>query len=71
MTELENLLSEHDLAALRGVTVRTLQRERAQRRGPAFIKLGRKVYYRREAVNAWLRALEETPVRSEVREGAA
>ena len=71
MTELENLLSEHDLAALRGVTVRTLQRERAQRRGPAFIKLGRRVFYRREAVNEWLRALEETPVRSEVREGAA
>ena len=70
MTEFENLISEHDLAALRGVTVRTLQRERAQRRGPAFIKLGRKVYYRREAVNEWLRAIEETPVRSEVRENA-
>mgnify|MGYP000441468265 FL=1 len=70
MTEFENLISEHDLAALRGVTVRTLQRERAQRRGPAFIKLGRKVYYRREAVNEWLRALEEIPVRSETRERA-
>lgn len=70
MTEFANLLSEADFAALRGVTVRTLQRERALRKGPAFLKLGRKVYYRRAAIDDWLRAQEQTPVRSEVREGA-
>ena len=69
MTEFANLLSEADFAALRGVTVRTLQRERALRKGPAFLKLGRKVYYRRAAIDDWLRAQEQTPVRSEVREG--
>lgn len=63
----ENLLPESEFAKERGVTVRTLQRERAQRRGPAFIKTGRKVFYRREAIQEWLLACEQTPVRSEVR----
>lgn len=68
---LDNLVSEHDFAAARGVSVRTVQRERALRIGPPFIRLGRKIYYRPEAIEQWLEALEETPVRSPVRKGAA
>lgn len=54
-----DLISEADLAAARGVCVRTIQRERAQRVGPAFIRLGRKVYYRPEAVSDWLLSKEQ------------
>ena len=67
---IDNLISEHDYAAKRGVSVRTVQRERALRTGPPFIRLGRKVYYRLESIEQWLIANEETPVRSKVR-GAA
>lgn len=65
-----DLLTEAEYAELRGVSTRTIKRERAARRGPPFIKLGRKVFYRRAAIDEWLRAIEQTPVRSEVRENA-
>lgn len=46
-----------------GVTVRTLQRWAAERTGPARTRVGRKVLYRRAAVEEWLRRAEEMPVR--------
>lgn len=61
---LQDLIAEPDLAAQRGVSVRTLQRERALRIGPPFIKLGRKVFYRPEAVTDWLLACEQTQPRA-------
>ena len=59
-----DLISEADLAAARGVCVRTIQRERAQRVGPAFIRLGRKVFYRPEAVSDWLLRKEQAQPRT-------
>ncbi len=53
---IQDLISEADYAAARGVSLRTAQRERAQRMGPPFIKLGRNVYYRPAAIEAWLLA---------------
>ena len=61
---LQDLLSEKDYAAARGVSVRTVQRERALRTGPAFIRLGRKIYYRRAAIEAWLIANEQEQPRA-------
>lgn len=58
---LKDLLTEDEYAALRGVSVRTIQRERALRAGPPFIKLGRSIFYRPEAVDAWIIAQEQTP----------
>lgn len=58
---LKELLTEDEYAALRGVSVRTIQRERALRAGPPFIKLGRSIFYRPEAVDAWIIAQEQTP----------
>lgn len=58
---LENLLIEAAYAAKRGVSVRTIQRERALRSGPPFIKLGKSIFYRPEAVDAWLLSQEQTP----------
>lgn len=61
---LQDLITEPDLAAQRGVSVRTLQRERALRIGPPFIKLGRKIFYRPEAVADWLLACEQAQPRA-------
>lgn len=61
---LQDLLSEKEYAAARGVCVRTVQRERALRTGPAFIRLGRKIYYRRAAIEAWLIAKEQEQPRA-------
>jgi hypothetical protein len=61
---IRDLISETDYAAERGVSVRTVQRERALRMGPPFIKLGRKVFYRREAVAAWLLSKEQAQPRA-------
>lgn len=61
---LEDLIEEKDYAAESNRSHRTVQRERALGIGPAFIKIGRKVYYRREAIDAWLRSKEQAQPRS-------
>lgn len=53
-----------EAAKLLGVSTRTLSRWHALRVGPARCKIGRKVLYRREAVNAWLAQNETQPARS-------
>lgn len=62
---LPNLFTEADYAALRGVSVRTIQRERALRMGPPFIKLGAKVFYRPAAIEEWLIAQEQAQPRAD------
>jgi hypothetical protein len=61
-TEPKNLLtgwiSRHDLARELGLTVDTLGRWQRKRKGPACIKAGRKVLYRRSVVENWLLAQE-------------
>jgi hypothetical protein len=59
-----DLISETDYAEQRGVSIRSVQRERAQRVGPPFIKVGRKVYYRPAAIEAWLMSMEQIQPRS-------
>lgn len=66
----QELISEADFAAQRGVSVRTIQRERTLRIGPPFIRLGRKTYYRPEAVADWLLAHEQVQPRAPKRENA-
>lgn len=62
---INDLIPEADLAAARGVCLRTIQRERALRVGPPFIRLGRRIFYRPEAVEAWLIAKEQAQPRAE------
>lgn len=50
------LMDESALAAFIGVAVQTLQKWRWQRSGPAFVKIGRLVRYRRADVERWLDA---------------
>jgi len=63
---IQDLITEADYAVARSVSVRTVQRERAQRIGPPFIKLGRLVYYRPAAIETWLLAQEQTQPRAKV-----
>ncbi|QIE42326.1 helix-turn-helix domain-containing protein [Rhodobacteraceae bacterium SC52] len=67
---LQDLITESNYAAQRGVSVRTVQRERAQRIGPPFIKLGRVIYYRPAAIEAWLLAQEQAQPRAKGRAAA-
>ena len=61
---IQDLIPETDYAAARGVSLRTVQRERAQRIGPPFIKLGRNIYYRPQAIEQWLIAQEQAQPRA-------
>ena len=51
-------ISRLDLALELGLTVDTLRRWEAQRFGPPCVRAGRKVYYRRDAVQDWLQVQE-------------
>jgi excisionase family DNA binding protein len=56
------LLTAHELASELGVGTQTLAQWRWQGVGPAFVKVGRLVRYRRSDVDAWLAANEVQPV---------
>ncbi len=58
-----NYYSADELANLLGVDVKTLWRWHAKRTGPARTKAGRQVFYRREAVESWLKRNESAEVR--------
>jgi hypothetical protein len=55
---LEGFIAEEDYAARRGVSLRTCQRDRQLRQSPPYVVIGRRVYYRIEAVRDWLIARE-------------
>ncbi|MDQ2104437.1 helix-turn-helix domain-containing protein [Azospirillum isscasi] len=61
-TALPDYLTPDALAAMLGISERTLQRWHAARRGPARCKVGKLIRYRIEAVRDWLAANEERPV---------
>lgn len=61
---LNELLTEAQYAALRGVCIRTIQRDRALRIGPPFIKLGKTIFYRPAAIDAWILAQEQSQPRA-------
>jgi hypothetical protein len=55
MTGNENeLLSEETTAAYFGLRVATLRNWRCLRQGPAWVKVGRRAFYRREAILKWI-----------------
>jgi predicted DNA-binding transcriptional regulator AlpA len=51
---IENLLNEHDVARITGLSVASVRRWRLLRQGPTYLKIGSAVRYRREDVLAWL-----------------
>ncbi len=56
-------ISRQKLADELGVTVETLGRWQRKRSGPACIKAGRKVFYRRSVVETWLLKQEQSRTR--------
>ena len=58
-------IPEAETAAELNLSPRTLRKWRAQGKGPAFVKIGRRVFYRDTSRDAWLRQQEVEPVRSE------
>lgn len=58
-----NYYTADELADLLRVSVKTLWRWHARRIGPARTKAGRQVFYRREAVETWLKRNEAVEVR--------
>lgn len=69
-TAFADFIAPDALAAMLGVSERTLQRWHAARRGPTRCKVGKLIRYRIEAVRDWLAANEERPVaRRAVRRG--
>lgn len=63
-------LTEAQVSALTGLTVQSLRTRRRRGGGPPFRKLGQRVLYLREDVEAWMRSLPEfrvTPGREAVR----
>jgi predicted DNA-binding transcriptional regulator AlpA len=62
MTDDTELFSEDQIAKRFSLSVATLRNWRAQRRGPVPTKIGRRSFYRREAINAWLLARQGTYV---------
>jgi hypothetical protein len=58
-TLLDGLLTEDETARELGRCRRTLKRCRDLREGPPFIRIGRQIFYRRDAVRAWLLGREQ------------
>jgi hypothetical protein len=57
------LIIEDAFAVLRGVTKEALRNERSRGDGPAFTKLGQRVFYYRESIEKYLAARTVTPTR--------
>lgn len=57
------LLADYDtpeeLAASLGVCTKTLDRWRLDKKGPPITRIGRRPYYHRDSVKAWLRSQEQ------------
>lgn len=64
---LDSLVSPETLAEKAHVTVRNLGEWRATGRGPKFIRVGKKPFYRPEAIDEWLLAQEHSSTSEELR----
>jgi len=53
-SNLEALLTEHDVARITGLSVASVRRWRLFKQGPRYLKLGSAVRYRAEDIQAWL-----------------
>jgi predicted DNA-binding transcriptional regulator AlpA len=52
--KIEELLNEHDVARITGLSVASVRRWRLLRQGPRYLKIGASVRYTREDVAVWL-----------------
>lgn len=55
----DDLLTEDEAAGLFRLAPVTLRNWRSLRRGPAHVKIGRRAFYRREAISKWVSSREK------------
>ena len=60
LAHLDNFHTPETLAAELRVCLKTLERWRALGQAPKITKIGRRIYYRKATVEAWLLAREES-----------
>jgi predicted DNA-binding transcriptional regulator AlpA len=53
---LEELLNEHDVARITGLSVASVRRWRLLKQGPKYIKIGSAVRYNTDDLSAWLKS---------------
>jgi hypothetical protein len=70
-TILDGWITEEEFAGARDVSVRTCQRDRAFRRSPPYLCLGRQIYYRIDAVREWFLQQEQTSRPAQLRHNRA
>jgi hypothetical protein len=61
---LEGYVSEEEMAEARGIVIRTLRAERQRGDGPPWVKITKQVFYPVEGFRAWLKLIEQRPVRA-------
>jgi predicted DNA-binding transcriptional regulator AlpA len=61
-------MAPEELARFSGLSLSTLKKYRVERRGPAFLRIGRRVTYARQDVVAWLESCRKEAGRDAVRE---
>jgi excisionase family DNA binding protein len=71
MPDTDRLLTDDEAAAYLSASTSTLNFWRTQRRGPAFVKLGRNVRYRRCDLDRWIEANRRETSDSRAAAGAA
>ena len=64
MSDKDIKLKPTQVAEMLGISPRTLSRWHAMRVGPPRCKLGRRVLYRKSAVDAWVLSNETQPTRT-------
>ena len=64
---LAELLNEHDVARVTGLSVASVRRWRLFRQGPKYIKIGSAVRYKPEDITAWLESRPSGGGHSEAR----
>lgn len=52
--EIENLLNEHDVGRITGLSVASVRRWRLLKQGPRYLKISASVRYRPEDLETWL-----------------
>lgn len=57
----EEFLTENEYCEFAGITVSTARSNAARRTGPPRIRVGRRIFYRKSAVLAWLLEHERQP----------
>ncbi len=60
----ENLLTEEQVSEILSLSIRTLQGWRCRKRGPAYFKIGRTIFYDKSDISAYINAQKhETTVK--------